>query len=173
MEKINFVNGSTPAINDTNMNKLQDNVEDAIDEVQDDVDTKLDASSVKTTQTTSDTDTYSCTYINGIVESGNNTNGEWIKFVDGTMICYYDSGTDSITVVSNDITDAEIVFPQQFISSPLVSTIMNSDSTSATMGYIQHSAKSVTTSGFTFRWFSKDSTYRAPYYGYIAIGKWK
>lgn len=30
MEKINFVNNSLPAINDTNLNKLQDNVEDAI-----------------------------------------------------------------------------------------------------------------------------------------------
>lgn len=30
MDKINFVNGSQPAINDTNLNKLQTNVENAI-----------------------------------------------------------------------------------------------------------------------------------------------
>ena len=41
----------------------------------------------KTTKTTSDTETYSCNYVNGIVESGSNENGNWIKFVDGTMIC--------------------------------------------------------------------------------------
>ena len=66
MEKINFVNNSLPAINDTNLNKLQDNVEDAIQEVQDDVDTKLTASNIKATETSSDTDTYSCNYINEI-----------------------------------------------------------------------------------------------------------
>ena len=31
----------------------------------------------KTTKTTSDTETYSCNYINGIVESGSNENGKW------------------------------------------------------------------------------------------------
>ena len=41
----------------------------------------------KTTKTTSDTETYSCNYVNGIAESGSNENGNWIKFVDGTMIC--------------------------------------------------------------------------------------
>jgi len=32
MEKINFVNDTTPALNATNLNMLQDNVEDAIDD---------------------------------------------------------------------------------------------------------------------------------------------
>ena len=41
----------------------------------------------KTTKTTSDTETYSCNYVNGIVESGSNENGNWIKYNDGTMIC--------------------------------------------------------------------------------------
>ena len=48
MEKINFTNGTTPALNATNLNKLQDNVEDLI----------------KTETTASDTDTYSCNYVN-------------------------------------------------------------------------------------------------------------
>ena len=36
---------------------------------------------------TSTTDTYSCNYINSIVERGSNANGTYIKFADGTMIC--------------------------------------------------------------------------------------
>ena len=36
---------------------------------------------------TSTTDTYSCNYINHIVESGSNANGNYIKYADGTMIC--------------------------------------------------------------------------------------
>ena len=39
-------------------------------------------------QTESDTNVYSCNYINGIIKSGSNSNGNWIKFEDGTMITY-------------------------------------------------------------------------------------
>lgn len=73
MEKINFKNkGETGAIpiNANNLNLMQDNVEN----------------SFKTSKTTSNKDTYSCNYINGIIESGNNDNGNWIKYVDGTMM---------------------------------------------------------------------------------------
>lgn len=42
------MNNSTPALNSTNLNKLQDNIED----------------SIKSQKTLSDTDTYSCNYIN-------------------------------------------------------------------------------------------------------------
>lgn len=74
MEKINFKNkgepGAIPA-NADNLNLMQNNVEN----------------SFKSSKTTSDKDTYSCNYINGIIESGNNSNGNWVKFEDGTMIC--------------------------------------------------------------------------------------
>lgn len=73
----------------------------------------------KTTKTTSDTETYSCNYVNGIVESGSNENGNWIKFVDGTMICNC-SVTRNIanTTPWNNMYIADIQnipFPQQFI----------------------------------------------------------
>lgn len=35
----------------------------------------------------STTDTYSCSYINGIIESGSNSNGDWVKYFDGRMEC--------------------------------------------------------------------------------------
>lgn len=70
MQKINFINDTTPALNATNLNKLQQNVEDAIQEVQDiadDLDTnKLDKTSVKDAYSTSATYTYSCNYVNGL-----------------------------------------------------------------------------------------------------------
>lgn len=43
--------------------------------------------SIHDAYSTSTTDTYSCNYINSIVESGSNTNGDYIKYSDGTMIC--------------------------------------------------------------------------------------
>lgn len=55
MEKINFINNQAPALNATNLNQLQTNIENAI---------------------------------NGVVESGSNDNGSWVKYSDGTMICY-------------------------------------------------------------------------------------
>ena len=55
MNKINFVNNGQPAINDTNLNQMQTNIENAINAI--------------------------------MVESGSNTNGSYIKFSDGTMIC--------------------------------------------------------------------------------------
>lgn len=41
MEKINFVNGQEPAINGTNLNKIQTNVEDAINEVNRSLETSI------------------------------------------------------------------------------------------------------------------------------------
>ena len=49
---------------------------------------------------TSTTDTYSCNYINGIVESGSNANGNWTKWADGTMF------VDKIVSGTTDITTA-------------------------------------------------------------------
>lgn len=92
MEKINFVNNSTPALNSTNLNKLQDNIED----------------SIKSQKTLSDTDTYSCNYINEIITSGNN----YTKFNDGTLIVY--GTTPSISWIANFDTKIEINMPIEF-----------------------------------------------------------
>lgn len=73
MKKINFKNkgepGAIPA-NADNLNLMQNNIEN----------------SFKSNKTTSDKDTYNCNYINSIIEGGSNSNGNWIKFADGTLI---------------------------------------------------------------------------------------
>lgn len=75
--------------------------------------------------TESTTDTYSCNYINGIVESGSSTNGNWTKWADGTMIIdKVVLGTANITnawgslFVSADINLGS--FPVAFIETPTV-----------------------------------------------------
>lgn len=75
--------------------------------------------------TESATDTYSCNYINGIVESGSNTNGSWTKWVDGTMIINKTVlGTANITnawgslYISADINLGN--FPVAFIETPTI-----------------------------------------------------
>ena len=49
---------------------------------------------------TSTTGTYSCNYINNIIESGTNSNGSWIKYADGTMICYKRQGFNSVAITT-------------------------------------------------------------------------
>lgn len=84
-----------------------------------------DAPTIKNEYTTSTTDTYSCNYINGIVESGSNTNGSWTKWADGTMIINKTVlGTANITnawgslYISNEINLGN--FPVAFIEMPTI-----------------------------------------------------
>ena len=94
MEKINFINNQAPALNATNLNQLQTNVENAI---------------------------------NGVVESGSNNNGSWIKYSDGTMICRKSVSFTDVAVdnswgglfVSNDISCGS--FAQEFVGIPDIS----------------------------------------------------
>lgn len=70
MEKINFINNSVPALNSTNLNKLQDNVEDAM----------------KSERTSSNTDTYSCNYINECKTYSTNETLTGETWIDGKPI---------------------------------------------------------------------------------------
>ena len=49
---------------------------------------------------TSTTGTYSCNYINSIVESGSNENGSWIKWADGTMICHKRQAFNNVAITT-------------------------------------------------------------------------
>lgn len=74
---------------------------------------------------TSATDTYSCNYINGIVESGSNANGNWTKWADGTMIIdKIVSGTTDVTTAWGNLYVSKNInlgnFPVPFIEIPTV-----------------------------------------------------
>lgn len=84
-----------------------------------------EAPATKNEYTTSATDTYSCNYINGIVESGSNANGSWTKWADGTMIINKTVlGTANITNAWGSLyISAEINlgnFPVAFIEMPTI-----------------------------------------------------
>lgn len=84
---------------------------------------------------TSNTDTYSCNYINGIVDSGSNSNGDWIKFVDGTMICTKKQhvSVDISTPWGNGLyygyVNDNVILSQTFISTPVVNITADWDGT--------------------------------------------
>ena len=93
MEKINFKNGQAPALNATNLNQLQTNVENAI---------------------------------NSVVERGSNDNGSWIKYSDGTMICYKSTGEINMNLTTSwgSLYEGTINlgnFPTEFIETPTIS----------------------------------------------------
>ena len=87
MEKINFTNGQEPALNDTNLNQLQDNVEEAITEVKE--------------------------YVDSQIESGDG----YIKFPDGTMMCFGNFKVTGVTTEAwGNIASQKVLNPVTFPS---------------------------------------------------------
>ena len=114
-------------------------------------------------------------YFAGIVESGSNSNGSYIKFSDGTMICYL-----NITVTDQAIKNAygsifqgarKYTYPIPFSSKPSVTCTSFRWGTGASWGTVADiSAKIVTLRGFDF--YQREAGEKCSI-GYIAIGRWK
>lgn len=101
--------------------------------------------------------------ISGIIESGSNENGNYVKYADGTMICYSYVQTGTNT------------YPQEFIANPLTVVMPVNDSTS-----VMHLCQATTTpSQITISSFwanISNSLWQLDqnlYVNYLAIGKWK
>lgn len=142
MEKINFINNQAPALNATNLNQMQDNIENAI---------------------------------NGVVESGSNENGDWVKYMDGTMICTKRvSGTTSATRSWGPLYEGEVncgIYPKTFIDTPKITAV----SKLGRENIIECFGSSTNNSTFGSLYFlTKDSNQSCNYsFDLIAIGKWK
>ena len=52
--------------------------------------------------TTSQSETYSCDYINTIVETGSNANGTYVKYANGLLIQYNTIPQNGIAVTTSD-----------------------------------------------------------------------
>lgn len=115
-------------------------------------------------------------YVNCIFNSGSNTNGNWIQYTDGTMICSADiDKTLSMNTMSGPLytaTDTNIVFPQPFIEVPsvIVNTCDVLDYSYAMVYGMVKSKTGITTISF-LRTSARDSA--RVVYNYIARGKWR
>ena len=138
----------------------------------------------KTTKTTSDTETYSCNYVNGIVESGSNENGNWIKYNDGTMICTATKLFENVSVTNswgNLYETAELSlgnFPQPFISTPVglncIMIVNDNTNNKGSAGFIEYIAETTNTSwGKTAIAKPVSSADSRIGLSLTAIGKWK
>lgn len=145
MEKINFINNQAPALNATNLNQLQTNIETAI---------------------------------NSVVESGSNDNGNYIKFSDGTMICYHSILKSDVAFTKNTSGTYYFInenyehlydwtYPQEFISVPkVITTVSSSGYVNACCGNISRTtARVLSTTNYNA---SINITFNI-----VAIGKWK
>lgn len=133
---------------------------------------------VRDAYSTSTTDTYSCNYINHIVETGSNGNGTYIKFADGIMICYKTvTGTVDITEQYYNYfyrnPDNKLFnlgdYAMPFISRPICSITFRGGNPQW-IGAIQN--QSATHVG-DLQILSVTSKTAGAYYDVIAIGRWK
>ena len=142
MNKIDFVNNGQPAINDTNLNQMQTNIENAI---------------------------------NGIIESGSNANGNYIKYADGTLIQY---GNVTLTTSENRIaggltyysTATTINFPISFKDS---SYSAFSNVLLANMNYFCNSYMASNDASSCNLSFVSTANNETRVIHWMAIGKWK
>lgn len=97
----------------------------------------------------------------------NNSGSGYCKMPDGTLICYGDEATGSIS--SNSIMDVPVTFPLEFLAVPVV-----------TVSYVSHSPavlsisyEARTKTGFTIRVGNSYSSPISTRVTWIAVGRWK
>ncbi|ADH89251.1 hypothetical protein Snov_1951 [Ancylobacter novellus DSM 506] len=116
-----------------------------------------------------------------LFESGSNGNGNYVKFADGTMICWATFTTRQVNVASSAVIggfrSAEITptFPVAFASAPAVVTFATggtgSGGASTGAATTVNNAAATSATGFAFYLAASQSTTVAAA-GYVAIGRW-
>lgn len=152
LTKIGFNNGSQPALNDTNLNQMQTNIQTAISSLETNIDVE----------------------IGKIIESGSNSNGSYVKWSDGTMICrkYINYGEKNISNSWGSTYESEELdignYPQAFIETPVISVMpLNTF-------FVEKNGTNVSKTGWGSFWATRPVSAKM-YIGVdcIAIGKWK
>lgn len=118
--------------------------------------------------------------INGIVESGSNANGTWIKFSDGTMIIRqeYTSSAQNTTVTMGSLKRVGISvppdFPVSFIEPPNVQITLHN----CWLGWLIGCEYEPTTTNATNGTYipiasAEQRSFEAIKINILAVGKWK
>lgn len=106
-----------------------------------------------------------------IIESGSNANGEYVKYADGTMLCYATSVSVQPTNTASGVLyigspATAVTFPATFFA---VGSVSYSPSAANRWG---GGPASLSTTGFTATIYSSVSSATAMTISYIAIGRW-
>lgn len=115
--------------------------------------------------------------INSIIESGSNSNGEYIKYSDGTMICtkkvsftnvVIDKAWGSVYETESRINFGD--YAQEFIEIPSVSIDLADGSTCFCESFFERTKTAI---GSAFLWKPAVEPRGTMTFDIIAIGKWK
>lgn len=134
MDKITFRNGRQPAINDTNLNQMQTNIENEINSVSDSVSTN--ANNISELSET----------VGNLISKTTNTNGTAIKFSNGIMIC-----TKTVSITNRTVNTAagslyassEISlgnFAETFSSNPTVNVTLTTNDYNGFIGEVKRAS---------------------------------
>lgn len=106
-----------------------------------------------------------------ILETESNSNGDYIKYEDGTLICRGFAGP--LTTPSGNGTQETVSFPYPFIDTNYQVNIEIIDG-QAYWGGINTNIASRSTTAFTLAtWNNSNGNNSSQYFTYIAIGRWK
>lgn len=109
-----------------------------------------------------------------IIESGSNTNGDYIKYADGTMICRYIHSVRLVTSSSQGSvylspTGQQLTFPMPFVSPPAVAPCPTYDGVGVGRAWLSNNQP--TTDGVLMVSHGPTNT-ASCYPGYVATGRW-
>ena len=110
-----------------------------------------------------------------IIERGDNANGEYIRWADGTQVCWAQMKTLQLSIggstVNGDLKryDVPITFPSAFITAPSVCVSGGQNQS----GYGWSTAATITSTNAMIRVFAYPTTITQLLCSWLAIGRWK
>lgn len=112
--------------------------------------------------------------IDGIIESGSNANGNYVKYIDGTMICWKTTNFPNLAITGSFqgvyyANSGDINFPQTFYSVPVVNVLTSIGGG----GFAIYGGTSLTTQKFNGFFWKTQSTTMDVICHWVAYGRWK
>lgn len=115
--------------------------------------------------------------LTNVIESGSNSNGKWVKYADGTMICYGTTLMPTLTmttafgsVFETSTATSFGTFPQTFYAAPVVTV---TQTTGATATPEQVTDTTTTNIGKAFFWRPTSRSATGVNFNWLAVGRWK
>ena len=121
-------------------------------------------------------------FCNEIIESGSNARGNYIKYIDGTMVCWYRQwfGEIAINTADGALYRSDNLslqdFPQEFVGIPIISKVITGNNWSLACIGSPSGSSATTTNPGNFNLYKTTSTGTgvvAFAINIIAIGRWK
>ncbi|WP_417511455.1 hypothetical protein [Methylophaga sp.] len=103
-----------------------------------------------------------------IIERGTNANGDYIRFADGTQVCWYQVATTN-SVAANDSEAGSWTFPAEFIAIPVVSPKAGGALGSRLINLVETGATTSTANWVAQNLSASSQSYSARY---VAHGRW-